>query len=85
MSGYVDGALEEWAEIMHNEIEITDLSEGWFVKHTNCCMGGEILGWLLNKVTSNQKKARSYCQKMLDTKIIANVTGKTTFAVNDIY
>lgn len=24
VSGYVDGALEEWAEIMHNEIEITD-------------------------------------------------------------
>lgn len=43
------------------------------------------MGWLLNKVTSNQKKARSYCQKMLDAKIIANVTGKSTFAVNDTY
>lgn len=48
-------------------------------------MGGDILGWLLNKVDSNQKKARSYCQKMLDAKIIANVNGRSVFGVNDTY
>ncbi len=34
---FVVDALEEWAEIMHHEINITDYSFGWFGKHTNCC------------------------------------------------
>jgi hypothetical protein len=44
-------ALEEWAEIMHNEINIMDYNFGWFGKHTNCCMGGEIFGWLIDRVS----------------------------------
>lgn len=77
VSDYVVEALEEWAEIMHNEIKITDYQKGWFSKHTNCCMGGEIFGWLMDRVAPEQKRARSYCQKMLDLKIIENVDGKT--------
>jgi len=70
-------ALEEWAEIMRNEIKITDYNAGWFSKHTNCCMGGEIFGWLIDRVSPEQKKAKKYCQKMLELKIIENVEGKT--------
>jgi hypothetical protein len=51
ISDYIIEALEEWAEIMHKDIKITDYSYGWFGKHINCCMGGEIFGWLIDKVT----------------------------------
>lgn len=78
-------SLEEWAEIMHNEIKITDFHRGWFSKHKNCFLGGEVFGWLLDKVVPDQKRARQYCQKMLDLKIIESVDNKTQFSLTDIY
>ena len=36
-------------------------------------------------MSPEQKKARLYCQKMLELKIIENVDGKTTFNLNDLY
>lgn len=46
---------------MHNEIKITDFHRGWFSKHKNCFLGGEVFGWLLDKVVPDQKRARQYC------------------------
>jgi len=48
-------------------------------------MGGEIFGWLMERVTPEQKKARNYCQKMLELKIIENVGGNTKFSLNELY
>lgn len=61
VSDYIVESLEEWAEIMHNEIKITDFHRGWFSKHKNCFLGGEVFGWLLDKVVPDQKRARQYC------------------------
>ena len=49
--------LEEWAYIMHKDIQMHDYKNGWFGKHTMCCRGEEIVNWLLEKVGSDQKKA----------------------------
>ena len=38
--------LEEWAYIMHKDIQMQDYKNGWFGKHTMCCRGEEILKWL---------------------------------------
>ena len=48
-------------------------------------MGGEIFGWLIDRVSPEQKKAKKYCQKMLELKIIENVEGKSQFSLNDLY
>jgi hypothetical protein len=85
VSDYIVESLEEWAEIMHNEIKITDFHRGWFSKHKNCFLGGEVFGWLLDKVVPDQKRARQYCQKMLDLKIIESVDNKTQFSLTEIY
>ena len=62
--------LEEWAYIMHKDIQMHDYKNGWFGKHTMCCRGEEIVNWLLEKVSSDQKKVRKICQKMLEQDII---------------
>ncbi len=30
---YIEESLEEWAEIMQNEIKISDFQVGWFSRH----------------------------------------------------
>lgn len=58
--------LEEWAFIMHKDIEMQDYKNGWFGKHTMCCRGEQILKWLSEKICSSQKTVRLICNKMLD-------------------
>ena len=61
-SDYVINQIEEWAEIMYNEIDIRDYTNGCFTRHRNCCKGGQIFSWLLDKVVPDHKKAKEYCQ-----------------------
>ena len=70
-------SLEEWAEIMYKDIPIIDYPNWYFSKHHKCCYGGQIFEWLIDKVAPEQKRARNYCQQMLDQNIIKNVEGKT--------
>ena len=58
--------LEEWAYIMHKDIQMLDYKNGWFGKHTQCCRGEEILNWLTERVSPDQKKVLMICQKMLE-------------------
>jgi hypothetical protein len=44
-----------------------------------------VFGWLMDKVVPDQKRARQYCQKMLDLKIIESVNHKHMFALTEIY
>ena len=41
--------LWDWAEIMHKEINLQDYPNGWFGRHTKCCLGKEIFKWLMEK------------------------------------
>lgn len=77
--------LEEWAYIMHKDIQIQDYKKGWFGKHAMCCRGEEILQWLTERVSTDQKKVLMICQKMLELDIIQNVENKTFFGQNDLY
>lgn len=77
--------LEEWAYIMHKDIQMQDYKNGWFGKHTMCCRGEEILGWLVDRVSPDQKKVLMICQKMLEQDIIINVESKPNFGQKDLY
>lgn len=39
---------------------------GWFGKQVQCCRGDQIIDWLSDKITQDQKKVKLICQKMLD-------------------
>ena len=77
--------LEEWAYIMHKDIQMQDYKNGWFGKHTMCCRGEEILNWLTERVSPDQKKVLMICQKMLKQGIIINVESKPFFGQKDLY
>ena len=62
-----------------------DYKNGWFGKHTMCCRGEEILGWLVDRVSPDQKKVLMICQKMLEQDIIINVESKPNFGQKDLY
>ena len=77
--------LEEWAYIMHKDIQMQDYKNGWFGKHVACCRGEEILNWLTERVSPDQKKVLMICQKMLEQDIIINVESKPFFGQKDLY
>ena len=77
--------VEEWAYIMHKDIQMQDYKNGWFGKHMICCRGEEILNWLTDRVSPDQKKVLKICQKMLQQDIITNVENKTLFGQKDLY
>ena len=47
--------LEEWAELIRNDIRIEDKKAGWFGKHPRCALGGDIYIWILDHVESNER------------------------------
>jgi len=55
---------------MRKSIKIQDHKNGWWAKHLRCTNGTEIQGWLVDHVESNEQKARTLCQKMLERDII---------------
>lgn len=77
--------LEEWAYIMHKDIEMQDYKNGWFGKYSMCCRGEEILEWLKEKVSADQKKVLMICQKMLEQDIIQDMENKRQFGLQDLY
>lgn len=62
--------MEDWAEMMYSEIEITDMQNGWFKKIQNCARGHNILVWVEHKVSEDKKKALQVCQRLMDKKLI---------------
>ena len=58
--------LWEWADIMHKDIKLEDYKNGWFGKHTKCCLGEEILKWLMEKGKHEQKNAITICNKLVE-------------------
>ena len=70
---------------MHKDIRTQDYSNGWFSQHERCCRGEDILNWLTEKVSNDQKRVQIYCQKMLDQNIIHNVEEKNFFCKSDLY
>ena len=77
--------LEEWADLMRNDIKIQDYKNGWFGKHQRCCLGMDIYSWILDHVESNEEKAKYICQKMIEKEVIQNVDQKQIFNLNEIY
>ena len=77
--------LEEWADLMRNDIKIQDYKNGWFGKHLRCAAGADIYGWILDHIEMNEDKARKICQKMIEKEIIQNVDNNPVFSPHDIY
>lgn len=53
--------LEEWAELIRNDIKIQDYKNGWFGKHLRCAVGGDIFGWIIDRIESNEDTAKQIC------------------------
>lgn len=62
---------------MYREVPTQDYPNGYFSSHQKCCLGGQIFEWLIAQATHEHKKARHYCQQMLDKHIIKNVDKKS--------
>jgi hypothetical protein len=71
--------LEEFAELIRNDIHIQDYKNGWFAKHLRCAQGRDIYRWILEHVESNERRAKSICQIMLDKELIQSVDGNPEF------
>lgn len=77
--------MEEWAEIIRSEIKVQDFQNGWLSTHKRCCMGEQIYDLVTRLILPDAKRARGFCQTMIDQKIIENVEGNAVFNPNDIY
>lgn len=77
--------LEDWADLIRNDIRIQDYKNGWFGKHHRCAVGGDIQAWIMEHVETNDQKAKQICQKMLEKEIIQNIEGKQLFNTNELY
>ena len=58
---YHESNLEEWAEIIRNEIKIQDFQNGWFGKHKRCCIGEDIFDRVVSLLIPDKKNARNLC------------------------
>lgn len=48
--------LDDWADVMRQEIEIKDYPSGWFGGvNAKCGQGKEILGWIKSHIEQDQK------------------------------
>ena len=62
--------LDEWAEIMRQEIEIKDYPSGWFGTNYKCTKGHAILSWIQKYAEPDQRKAMNVFKKMLQFEIL---------------
>ena len=56
LQSYIVDQLEDWADIMRQEIQIKDYPNGWFNKHYRCAKGQDIIDWVLEHGVSNRNK-----------------------------
>ena len=79
--------LEDWADVMRQEINITNFPNGWFSKHMRCTKGSSIFTWILEHIEPDQKKAGVICQKILEKKLINAIEEKKgrIFNINNLY
>ena len=85
---YVFEQLDEWTEMMRQDIEIKDYPNGWFGQHQRCAKGQDIFGWILKHVEQDQKKGFNICQKMLEQSLfqaVDNVNGSIFGINNNLY
>lgn len=88
---YIVEQLEDWVDIMRQNIQIKDYPNGWFGKHLRCAKGCDIFNWILQHAEEDQEKGGIICQKMLEKSLIQAVEeGKGTmfkkkFNVNNLY
>jgi len=77
--------LEELTGIIRNDITIRDYKNGWFGSFKRCAQGCDIIGWILEHVEQNEKKARTICAKMVETEMVRSVSGETGFDPTGLY
>ena len=76
LMGYISDRLEDWVDIMRQNIPIKEHQNGWFSKRLRCAKGQDIFYWVQHHAEREKQKAVLICQKMLEKKLITQVDDK---------
>ena len=70
---------------MRSQVIVQDFKSGWFTIHKRCILGKTIIDWIQQTIESNDDKALTISQKMLEAKIFSPIENIKKFEKLELY